>query len=89
MFVALFILALRAVVVSKLVILGILSFTSFTLVLRVALVPKLVISGVLSSIFFILALYTFFLTASYFTASLRLLKQTGTATNLSKFNWSN
>ena len=53
--------ALRAVLVAKLVILGISPLTSFILALRVVLVAKLVISGILSSIFFILALYTSFL----------------------------
>ena len=59
--------ALRAVLVAKLVILGISPLTSFILALRVVLVAKLVISGILSSIFFILALYTSFLTTSFFT----------------------
>ena len=45
--------ALRAVVVVKLVILGISPLTSFILALRVVLVAKLVISGILSSIFLI------------------------------------
>ena len=45
--------AVRAVVVAKLVILGISSLTSFILALRVVLVAKLVISSILSSIFFI------------------------------------
>ena len=49
---------LRAVVVAKLVILGISPLTSFILTLRVVLIAKLVISGILSSIFLILALYT-------------------------------
>ena len=48
------------------------------MLVRVVLVAKLVISGTLSSIFFILALYTSFLTTSFFTASLSLLKSTGT-----------
>ena len=43
--------ALRAVLVAKLVILGILPLTSFILALRVVLVAKLVISGILSSMF--------------------------------------
>ena len=43
--------ALRAVVVAKLVILGILALTSFILALRVVLVAKLVILGILCSIF--------------------------------------
>ena len=46
--------------------LGILLLTSFILALRVVLVAKLVISSILSSIFLILALYTSFLTTSFF-----------------------
>ena len=57
--------AVRAVVVTKSVILGILFSTSFILALRVVLVATLVISGILSSIFFILALYTSFLTKPF------------------------
>ena len=64
----------KAVVVAKLVILGISPLTSFILVLRVSLVAKLVISGISSSIFLILALYTSFLTTSFFTTSLSLLE---------------
>ena len=45
----------RAVVVAKLVILGISTLTSFILALKVVLVAKLVISGILYSISFILA----------------------------------
>ena len=56
--------------------------------LRVLLVAKLVISGILSSIFFILALYTSFLTMSFFIALLSLLKSTGTGTNLPILNLS-
>ena len=56
----------RAAVVAKLVIPGILPLTSFILRLRVVLVAKLVISGKLSSIFFILALYASFLMISFF-----------------------
>ena len=59
----------KAVVVAKLVILGISPLTSFILVLRESLVAKLVISGILS------------LTISFFTTSLSLLKSTGTVTN--------
>ena len=73
--------AVRAVVLAKLVILGILPLTSFILALRVVLVATLVISGILSSMFFILALYTSFLTTSFYTASLVLLESTGTGTN--------
>ena len=43
--------AVKAVVVAKLVILGISFLTLFILALRVVLVAKLVISGILSSIF--------------------------------------
>ena len=39
-------------------------------------------SNILSSVFLIFALYTTFLTTSYFTASLSLLKSTGTGTDL-------
>ena len=45
----------RAVVVAKIVILGISPLTSFIVALREALVAKLVISGISSSIFLILA----------------------------------
>ena len=76
-------LALRATVVAKLVLLGILFSTSFMLGSTVVLVAKLVISGILSSIVLILALYTSFLTTSFFTTSLSLLESTGTGTNLS------
>ena len=59
--------AVRAVVIAKLVILGI-SFlaTSFILELRVVLVAKLVMSSILYSICLTLALHTSFLTASCF-----------------------
>ena len=59
---------------AKLIILDISFLTSFTLALRVVLEAKLVIFGIL--------LYISFLTISYFTASLSLLKWTGTGTNL-------
>ena len=62
--------AVRALVVAKLVILGISPLTVFILALRAASVAKLVISSVLSSIFLILALYASFLITSFFTASL-------------------
>ena len=52
--------AVRALVVAKLVILGISPLTSFILVLRIVLVAKIVISGILLSILLILALYTSF-----------------------------
>ena len=67
--------AIKALVVTKLVIHGISLLTSFISALRVVLVVKLVMSGILSSIFLILALYTPFLTASFFTTLLSLLKQ--------------
>ena len=44
--------------------------------------------GILSSICFILALNTSFLTTSFFTTSLSLLKSTGTGKNLSTSNLS-
>ena len=72
----------RAVLLAKLVILGVSSLSSFTLTLREALVTKLVISGISSSIFLILALYTYFLTTSFFTTSINLLKSTGRSNNL-------
>ena len=68
--------AVRAVVVAKLVILGISPLTSFILVLRVVLVAKLVISGFSSSIFLMLTLYRSFLTTSFLTILLSLLKST-------------
>ena len=52
--------AVRAVVIAKLVILGISFLTSFILALRVVLVAKLVISDIKSSIFLILAFYLFY-----------------------------
>ena len=60
MFSTSFILAFRAVVEAKLVILCISFLTPFILALRARFVAKLVKSGILSSIFCILALYTFF-----------------------------
>ena len=62
----LFLAVVRAILVAKLVILGISSLTSFVLAFREALVAKLVVSGILSSIFLILALYTSFLTTLFF-----------------------
>ena len=47
-----------------------------------------VISSIISSIFFILALYTSFLTASFFIKLLSLLKSTGAGTHLSTSNLS-
>ena len=58
---------LRVAVVAKLVMLSTSPLTSFILALRVVLVANFVISGILSSIFFILALYSVFLTISFFT----------------------
>ena len=80
--------AVKAVAVAKLVILGIWFSNSFILVVRVVLVAKLVISGILTSIFFNLALYTPFLTTSFFTTSLSLLKSRARGTNLLTFNLS-
>ena len=78
-------LTLREALVAKLVILGISPLTSFILALREALVAKLVISGILFSIFLILVLYIYiyisFLTTSFFTTSLSLLKSTRTGAN--------
>ena len=72
---------------ANLIILGISLLTFFILALSVVLVAKLVILGILSSISLILALYTFFfLTTSFFTALLNLLKSTGTGTYLSTSN---
>ena len=56
--------------------------TSFILALRVVLAAKLLISGTLSSIFLILALYTSFLTTSFFTTLFSLLKSAEAGTNL-------
>ena len=78
MFKTSFNLALRAVVVAKLVILGISFLTSFILKLRVVLVAMLIMSGILSSIFLILALYTSFLMTSFFTTLLSLFQSTET-----------
>ena len=73
---------------STAVILSISPLTSFILALRVVLVSRFVISDILSSIFLILALYTFFLTTSFLTTLLSLLKATKTGTNLSISNLS-
>ena len=56
--------------------------TLFILALRVVLAAKLLISGMISSICLILALYTSFLTTSFFTTLFSLLKSTETGTNL-------
>ena len=78
----------NAEVVAKPLMLSILDLTSFNLALRAFLAAKLVTSGILSSIFLILALYSIFLTTSFFTALLSLLKSTGTGANLSISNLS-
>ena len=65
----------RAVLVAKLLLLSIFPLTSFILALRVVLVTKLVILGILSSIFLTLALYSVFLTTSFFTTLLVYLNQ--------------
>ena len=66
--------AIGAVVVAKLVILGISFLTSFIKTLMVVLVANLVRSDNFSSIFLTLVLYTSFLTKSSFTKSLSWLK---------------
>ena len=71
--------AVNAEVVAKPLILGISALTSFILAFLVA---KLVISGILYSIFLILTFYSVFLTNSFFTALISLLKSTGTGANL-------
>ena len=71
----LFSMVVTAVVVAKLLILGISLLTSFILALRVVLVAKLVISSTLSSIFLILTLYTSFLTTPTFIHYLVYLNQ--------------
>ena len=70
-----------AVLVAKLVMLGISPLTSFILAFSVVLVVKLVISGILSSIYLILTLYSVFLTTSCFTILLSLIKSTGVVFN--------
>ena len=54
-----FILALRAAVVAKLVIIGISFLTSFIFTSRIVLAATLVISGILPLIYMILVLYLF------------------------------
>ena len=73
--------ALRAV--SKLV--SDSALTSFILALRIVIVTKLVVTGILSSIFFIFSL---FLTISFFTTLLNLLKSTGVVSNFTISNLS-
>ena len=74
--------AVNGEVVTKSVILGISFLASFIFVLRIVLLARLLISGILSSIFFILALYSVFLTTSFLTTLLNLLKSIGTGANL-------
>ena len=76
----------RKAVVAKLVILGISFLISFMLPLRVVLVAKLAIPGAFTSKCFFLALQTSFLTTSFLTISLSLLKSTGAGTDLSTPN---
>ena len=73
----------NAEVIAKPLILAISVLISFIFVLRTVLVAHLVISGILSSIFFIFELCSVFLTTSFLTTLLNLLKSTGTGTNLS------
>ena len=80
--------AVTAEVVAKPLILGVSVLILFIFVLRTVLVAKLVILGILSSIFFILPLYSVFLTTSFLTTFLSLLKSTETDTNLSISNLS-
>ena len=78
--------AVNVEVVAKPLMRGISVLNSFIFVLRIVLVAKLVISGILSSIFFVFALYSVFLTTSFLTALVSLLKSTGTGSNLSISN---
>ena len=73
--------AVRAILVAKLVILGIFPLTSFIFELAVVLVVTFLIWGILSSIFLILALYSVLLTTSFFTTLLSLLKSSGVVFN--------
>ena len=75
--------AVNAEVVARLLMLGISALTSFFLVLRIVLVTKLVISNISSSILLILELFSVFLTTSFYTTLLSLLKSIGTGANLS------
>ena len=68
--------AVKAVVVAKLLTLGISNSTSFISALIIFLVARFLISGILPSLFFILALYSVFL-----TTLLSLLKSTGVVSN--------
>ena len=80
--------AVNAKDVAKPLTLGISFLISFIFVLRIVLVARLVISRILSSIFFVLALYSVFLTTSFLTTFISLLKPTGAGTNLSISNLS-
>ena len=73
--------AVRAVLVAKLIMLGIFFLISFILALRVVLVAKLVISGILSSTFIYHSIIYIFLTTSFFATSISLLKDTLKAFN--------
>ena len=77
----LFLTTVKAVVVAKLVILGISPLISFILALTVVSVAKLVTADILSSMLLILVLYASFLTTSLFTTLLSLLKSTGIVSN--------
>ena len=71
----------NALVVYKLLKLGILYLTSFILAFRAVVVAKLVTSGNLSSIFLILSLYTSFSTNFLSTKSLDVFKSIGKGFN--------
>ena len=78
----------KAVLVAKLVIIGISALNSFILVLRKVLVAKKVILGILSSIFLVLGLYSIFLTISFFPTLLSLPKSIGVVSNFAISNLS-
>ena len=71
-----------------LVILGFSVLTSFISVLKMVLVAKFPIPGILSSILLILALNLVFLTSSFFTTLLSLLKSTGVVSSFPMSNLS-
>ena len=71
----LFLIAIRAAAVAKLIILDISPLISFILALREELVTKIVILGILSSMLLILALYTSCLTTTFSAISLSLIKK--------------
>ena len=79
----LFLIAIRAAAVAKLIILDISPLISFILALREELVTKIVILGILSSMLLILALYTSCLTTTFSAISLSLIKKTETGSNVS------